>query len=346
MAVGFGLVGLGMIAEFHAKAIKAIAKAQLVACCSRTQDKADAFAARFGGRGFASLKDFLKQPGLDVVIICTPSGAHMEPALEAAEAGKHLIVEKPIDITLNRCDRLIEGCAKKGVTLAGIFPSRFLDVSPVLKKAIGESKFGKITMGSVYAKYYRSQEYYDSSDWKGTWKYDGGGALMNQGIHAIDYLQWLMGPVEAITAITGVTGHTGIEVEDTACATLRYKNGAFGIIEGTTSAFPGFQQRIELCGTAGSAVIVHNTIEFWSFEKETPEDEDLRTRFSGDARSGGGASDPAGINYLYHQRQIEDFIEALESGGRPLVDGVEARKAVQIILGIYESAKTGKEVRL
>jgi len=169
---------------------------------------------------------------------------------------------------------------------------------------------------------------------------------MNQGIHAIVYLQWLMGPGESVRAITGVLGHTGIEVEDTACAALRYRSGAFGVIEGTTAAFPGFQQRIELCGTEGSAVIVHNSIESWSFQKPLPEDEAVRQKFSAGARSGGGASDPAGINFLYHQRQLEDFIRALEGGGHPLVDGVEARKAVQIILAIYESARTGREVRL
>ncbi len=346
MARGFGIVGLGMIAEFHARAIEGTGKGRLVACCSRSQDRAEAFASRWGGRGYSSIQEFLRHPDLEVVTICTPSGAHLEPALAAAEAGKHLVVEKPLEITLERCDRLIEACARKGVTLAGIFPSRFLDLSPVLKRAITGGRFGRITMGSVYAKYYRTQEYYDGSDWKGTWRYDGGGALMNQGIHAIDYLQWLMGPVESILAMTGVTGHTGIEVEDTACAVLRYRSGAFGVIEGTTAAYPGFQQRIELCGTEGSAVLVHGAVEQWSFRTEALEDREIRERFAAVARSGGGASDPGGIDPLYHQRQIEDFLLALESGGRPLVDGVEARKSVEIILGIYESARSGRKVRL
>jgi predicted dehydrogenase len=201
-------------------------------------------------------------------------------------------------------------------------------------------------MGGAYAKYYRTQEYYDRGGWHGTWKYDGGGAAMNQGIHVFDLLQWYMGPVEKIRAVTGILAHTNIEVEDAATAMLQFKNGAMGMIECCTGVYPGYQKKIEIGGTEGSVILVQDRLEAWQFVNETNRDDEIRQRLSGASKTGWGASDPGNVNYLGHQRQIEDLIDALEKKRDPLVTGEEARKAVEIVLAIYESARTDRPVTL
>lgn len=257
MGLQFGIVGLGMIADFHARAIRAMSggRGTLVACCSRHKEKADAFARKFDCAPYASLEDFLRHPGLQIVTVCTPSGTHRETALAAAAAGKHLLVEKPLEITARRCRAIVEACRSRGVLLAGIFPSRFHEAARAVKGAIDRGRLGRITLGSAYVKWYRSQEYYDRGGWHGTRQWDGGGALMNQSIHAIDLLQWFMGPVASVHAFTATLGHERIEVEDNAAAALRFVNGALGAIEGSTCVFPGFLKRIEVSGTRGSIIL-------------------------------------------------------------------------------------------
>lgn len=346
MRYGFGIIGLGLIADFHAKAIQAMEKGELVACYSRSQEKAEAFGKRHACNGYASMQEFLAHPGLEIVTICTPSGYHLEPALEAANAGKHLIIEKPLEITLERCDQIIEVCEQKNVKLAGVFQSRFSEVAGVLKNTLEEGRFGKLVLGDAYVKWYRSQEYYDKGGWHGTWKLDGGGALINQSIHAIDLLQWLMGPVDCVSAFTGTRGHERIEVEDVSVAALHFKNGALGVIEGSTAVFPGFLKRIEISGTHGSAILEEETLKAWTFSEERAEDREILEQFAAKPETGGGAADPGAITFQGHQRQFEDLVEALETGRPPRVDGREARKAVEIVLAIYRSAREGRKITL
>lgn len=348
MSCGFGIVGLGLIADFHARAIQAISggKGRVIACRSRSREKVEVFAREYGCTGYTSLQEFLAHPGLDIVTVCTPSGAHLETALAAAQAGKHLIIEKPLEITTERCDKIISACRKNEVTLAGIFQSRFHEVAGIIKSALERGRFGKLVLGDAYVKWFRSQEYYDKGGWHGTRKLDGGGALINQSIHAIDLLQWFMGPIESVQAFTGTVGHERIEVEDNAVVALRFKNGAFGVIEGSTSIFPGFLKRIEISGTEGSVILEEESLKAWDFADELPEDDEIRHKFFAKTGTGGGAADPAAIGFQGHRRQFEDFIEALETGRKPLVDGPEARKSVQIIQTIYQSAEKGKIVML
>jgi predicted dehydrogenase len=348
MSHGFGVVGLGLIAEFHARAVQALpdADARLVACCSRSPDKAQAFSRKFDCRGYDSLQEFLAHPGLDVVSICTPSGAHLEPALAAAAAGRHLVVEKPLEVTTERCDRIIAAARHAGVSLAGVFQSRFQEAARALKRAVEEGRFGRLVLGDAYVKWHRTQAYYDEGGWHGTRALDGGGALINQSIHAIDLLQWYMGPVESVQAFAGTVGHDRIEVEDNAVAALRFASGAFGVIEGSTAVYPGFLKRIELSGTRGSVVLEEESLRTWEFAEGRAEDEEIRERFSEKGDSGGGAADPGAISFEGHRRQFEDFLQALDSGRPPLVDGPEARKSVAIIEAIYESARDGRLVRL
>lgn len=343
--MNFGIVGTGLIADFHAKALAEIPGCKLVACMDTVAEKAETFAEKYSCTGYGELADFLAHPDLDIVTICTPSGAHMETAIAVAEAKKHLIVEKPIEVTLPRVDAIIEACDKNDVALAGVFMTRYDDSVKTLKEAIEAGRFGRITMGSAYIKWWRSQEYYDTGGWKGTKAMDGGGALMNQAIHAIDLLQWLMGPVDSVMGYGDTLGHERIDVEDVAVAVLRFKNGALGVIEGSTATYPGFPKRVEISGVGGTAVLDEFSFNCWKFADEKPEDEEIRRKFSAEAGAGGSA-DPAAIGHQGHVLQFTEIVESLRAGKKPLVDGWESRKAVEIILAIYKSIETGKEVKL
>ncbi len=346
MAMGFGIIGCGMIANFHARAIADIRTAKLVACYDKSPGSADRLAAATGCRACHDLDSLLTDPLVDVVTIGTPSGAHLEPAVAAAKAGKHVIVEKPLEITLQRCDKIIDACQRAGVVLATIFPSRFHESSQLIKKAIDKNRFGRLTMGDAYVKWYRSQEYYDSGAWRGTWKLDGGGALMNQAIHTVDLLAWLMGPVDEITAHTARLAHERIEVEDVAVATLRFASGALGVVEATTAAYPGALKRIEIHGSHGSAVLEEEDIKMWEFARPTNADRDLLERMRGKTKTGGGAADPNAIGHHGHTHLFKDVLQAIKRGTPPAVDGNEGRRSVEIILGIYKAAETGKVVKL
>ena len=251
----FGIVGTGMIAEFHARAIGEIPGASVAACLDTVPERARTFAEKHGCRAYGDLKSFLSDPEMEVVNVCSPSGAHLDSAVPAAESGRHLIVEKPLEITVERCLRIVEACSRSGVVLSGIFPSRFFEAARAVKEAVDQGRFGRLSMGSAYVKWWREQAYYSGSGWKGTKAMDGGGALMNQSIHAVDLLLWYMGPVRRVSAFTGVAGHTGLEIEDNASAALEFENGALGAIQGSTAVWPGFLKRVEVLGTSGSAIL-------------------------------------------------------------------------------------------
>ncbi len=342
----FGIVGCGLIAGFHAQAIAGIRGARLVATCSRNKTKAKQLAKAYDADWYTDYGEFLRRDDLEIVNVCTPSGAHLPYATTAARRGKHVVVEKPLEITLSRCDRIIDATDQAGVRLVTILPSRFATCMQAVKCAADEGRFGRLVLGDAYVKWYRDQKYYGKGRWQGTKRWDGGGALMNQSIHTIDLLQWIMGPVKSVQAYKGVRGHAGIEVEDAAVASLEFENGAFGVIEGTTAAYKGYPRRIEICGTKGSVFIEGADIKVWNFDKEKPEDKTIRRKFGAKEAGAGGASDPAAISHIGHQRQLQELVTALESGGEVLCDGSEGRKAVEIILAIYRSAVSGKKVRL
>ncbi|MDR1053906.1 MAG: Gfo/Idh/MocA family oxidoreductase [Planctomycetaceae bacterium] len=338
----FGVFGCGMIAGFHAKAIKA-AGGKLVACFDTFEQSAQRLAGEnVGCKPYSDMNEFLADKSIDIVTIATPSGAHLDPAVAAAEAGKHVIVEKPLEVTLERCDKIIAACEKNKVKLATVFHSRFHDSSQKIKTAIESGRFGRLTLCDAIVKWYRTQQYYDSGKWRGTWKLDGGGALMNQAIHTIDLLAWLAGDVEEVTAHTALLGHENIEVEDTATATVKFNNGAIGTIVGTTAAYPGYLKRIEISGTKGSAVLEEEDIVKWDFDEPQPEDKEINEGMLNRKSSGGGASDPAAIDFSGHAKLFANMIHAIETDSKPLVDGSEGRKSVEIILAIYKSAQTRK----
>ena len=345
MSKKFGIIGCGMIAGFHAKAIADIG-GKVVACYDQVQQAADRLAKATGCRAYYDLKPFLSDKDIEIVTICTPSGAHCDPAIAAAEAGKHVVVEKPLEVTLERCDRIIAACEKAGVVLGTIFPSRFHQSSQQLKAAVEAGRFGKLTLGDAIVKWYRTQEYYDSGVWRGTKEFDGGGALMNQAIHSVDLLIWLMGPVAEITAQSALLAHERIEVEDCVVATIRFQNGALGVIEASTAAYPGYLKRIELHGSVGSAVMEEEDIIKWDFQTSMPEDAEIREKMTTKLSGGGGAADPAAIGHHGHAMLFADFVQAIETGKKPLIDGPEGRRSVEVICGIYEAAQSGKTVKI
>ena len=346
MALGFGIVGCGMISNFHAKAIADVRGTKLVACFDQYEPSGQRFAKANKIDFYDNLNAMLDDDRVDVVTICTPSGAHMEPAVAAANAGKHVIIEKPLEITLKRCDKIIDACEKNGVVCSAVFPSRFHDSSKLMKQAVEKNRFGRVTMGDAYVKWFRTQEYYDSGAWRGTWALDGGGALMNQAIHSVDLLTWLMGPVKSISARTSTLAHERIEVEDVAVASLEFESGALGVIEATTAAYPGYLKRIEIHGSHGTAVLEEEDIKTWEFAKSTKKDAAIKKMMAGKTETGGGAADPTAIGHHGHAQQFKDVVKAIKSGGTPAVDGHEGRRSVEIILAIYKAAETGKAIEL
>ena len=346
MSIGIGIVGCGMIANFHAKAIGDAQGAHLVGCTARRNDASQEFAKTYGCQAFESLEQMLQSDEVHAVSICTPSGAHLDPAVAAAKAGKHVVVEKPLEITTERCDQIIQACDDAGVRLAVTFQSRFHESSKLMKQAVDAGRFGKVTMGDAYVKWFRSQEYYDSGAWRGTWALDGGGALMNQAIHSVDLLLWLMGPVKEISAMTATMTHERIEVEDVAVANLKFENGALGVIEATTTAFPGSLKRIEISGSNGTAILEEEDIKMWEFADATDEDERIKKEMAGRTETGGGAADPSAIGHHGHTQLFEEFVAAVNENRPSSLDGHEGRRSVEVIQAIYESAKTGQIVKL
>src|SRR5579884_2931068 len=323
--IGFAIVGCGMIARFHARALAEVPDARLVALVSRREANARAMATELGlDCAIATdLNAVLARPDVQAVIVTTPSGAHLEPALAAAQAGKHIVVEKPLEITTARCDQIIEACDRYGVKLCTIFPSRFGDANRALKDAVEAGRFGRLTLGETTCKWWRPQSYYDEGGWKGTRVLDGGGALMNQAIHNVDLLLWLMGPATYVTGFTATLAHERIEVEDTAVACLRFANGALGVIEATTSVSPGLPKTIAIHGDRGTAVIEQEDILRWDFTPETEQDREIKQRFAQRVGASGGSSNPAAISHVGHARQLTDFVQAIQTGTAPLVDGRE-----------------------
>ena len=341
----FGIVGCGMIARFHARAIQDIDGAELACAFDHSSDRARAFGEEFGVQGYADLDEMLAHEGLEIVTIATPSGAHLEPCLAAARAGKHVICEKPLEVTLDRVDQMIEACQAAGVTLAGVFDRRFNPAVEAVRRAVDQGRFGKIVSCSASIKWFRTQEYYDQAAWRGTWALDGGGALMNQSIHTIDKLLLFGGPVESVVAQTELMTHERIEVEDNAVAMLKFRSGAFGVIEASTSCWAsgGNPATVTVCGDQGTVTIADEEIRAWDFDKAQPGDDEIMACIKKSSEGSLGGNDPTAIHHHGHKRNFEDVLQAIRVGRDPTVSGREARKPIALIRAIYESAECGSK---
>lgn len=338
--LNFGIVGSGMIANIHARCIAELPGARVAAVCGNHRSRAEMLASPYGAKVYTDYQHMLADPNIHAVCIVTPSGTHAELGIAAALAGKHILVEKPIDISLEKADQLIDTCRACGVKLCCIFQHRYDQAIVELKKAVDAGRLGQLNFGASHTKWYRSQEYYDSSPWRGTWAMDGGGALINQSIHYVDLLHYIMGPVDEVYAYCVRRAHERIEVEDLAVAAVKFSSGAVGIIEGTTAAFPGFHTQLDIFGTDGSIVIENDAVKEWKLKngavcEPVPSETNRLVGASG-----------SDISHQSHKRQIDDFLTAVRSNAEPLVDGLEARKTLEIVLAVYESARTGKPVRM
>ncbi len=335
--IGFGIVGCGLIGKVQAEAIASIPGARLVAVCGRDEKRAAEFAAKFGAAVYTGYDRFLKHPGLLIVNICTPSGLHAEQGIAAAQAGKHVLVEKPIETTLEKADALIEACDRHGVKLGVIFQSRFLPAVQKIKRAIDEGQLGRLMIGDAYVKWYRAPEYYADS-WHGTLALDGGGALINQAIHTVDLLRWMMGPVETAFAMKSALRYPQIEGEDTLVASLRFRSGALGVIEAATSAKPGFKRRLEISGERGAVILDGDAISCWAIDGESEDS-------NGGEQITDGSANPAAISNEGHRRQIEDMMRAVIEDRAPMIDGREGRKSLELVVALYASANTGEVIK-
>jgi UDP-N-acetyl-2-amino-2-deoxyglucuronate dehydrogenase len=344
MTRGFGIVGAGVIAAMHADAIATLPGTRLVAVTDVAAGAAVAFAAARGGAAEPDLDALLARADVDVVCVCVPSGLHAEVGVRVAKAGKHLVVEKPIDVTLAAADRLIEAARTAGVALTVISQHRFDPGLTELKRLLGEGALGRLVLGEASTKWYRTQAYYDSARWRGSWAMDGG-SLMNQGVHYVDLLRWCMGPVTEVTAVCTTQAHQ-IEAEDTALAIVRFASGAVGTILSSTAAYPGFPQRLEITGTEGTVIIEDGEVARRAFGAGARPDGDDRGDSRGDGRRPGTATDPAALDVSGHAAQIADLLAAIDEGREPAVDGQAGRDALEIVCAVYESARSGHAVTL
>lgn len=337
--VGVGIIGTGSISGLHLKCVEELNHCEIIAMASSSEERAALARKKFGVKTYNSYQGLLQNKAIDAVIIGTHSGNHLEPTLAAAKMGKHVLVEKPIEISAKRADRMIEACKKAGVKLGVIFQNRFSPDYIQLKTAVKEGKLGKLMLGNAYIKWFREASYYESSAWKGTLKGDGGATLINQGIHTIDLLLDIMGEVDRVFGKTQTVKHK-IEGEDLGVAVLTFRNGALGTIEASTAIIPGYPERLEIYGSKGSIILEGGKIAAWNLEEE-----DQSNTISKE-ESNTGSADPLAIDHYLHKAQISDFIDSIQNNKPLLVDGLEGKKSLVLIQGIYASAKQGREISL
>jgi len=333
---GFAILGTGVAADLHRRAIAANRElgARLVAVGHYDPARFAAIGAKFGVP-CVNQEELLADPAVDVVCICTPSGQHADQTIAAARAGKHVLVEKPMALCLSDADAMIAACDRAGVKLGVVVQRRAEPLFQRIHSAIQAGDLGDLTLGVVTVPYCRSQAYYDQADWRGTWAMDGGGVLMNQGIHLVDLLVWYMGDPVSVQAFAG-TLQRGIEVEDTLAATLRFANGALTTVTATTTAAPGFPHRIEIYGTRGAIQVEGESLVRWTLA-----DADKATTAppqAGMAANAGAGGDPRAISMAGHVALFRDFIHALREDRAPQVDGGEGRRSLAAVLAIYQAA--------
>lgn len=338
--IHIGIVGGGNISETHARAAREIEGVEIAAIYGLNREKSKQLGQRYGGVVYTDFEGFLEHRLLNLVAIGSPSGLHAEQGIAAARHGLHVIVEKPIDITVARAGALIVECEKAGVKLGVFFQDRVAPDLCRLKDLIDAGRLGKPVLVSARVKWFRPPEYYSGSRWRGTYALDGGGALINQGVHTVDLLLWLMGDVTRVQA-KAITALHKIEVEDTVVATLEFSSGAVGALEVATSAYPGYPRRLEVTGSEGTIIVEDDRIV--AADLRTPLEDLLLTA---DRKSHSSATSPVVSDVSGHRRLLEDFIRAIETNGSPRCDGHEGRRSLELVEAIYESARSGRPVSL
>lgn len=339
--LNFALVGCGRIAKRHSEllGLNQINNANLIAVCDVIEEKAQKIGNEFNTPYYTDMDKMMQSETIDIVVVLTPSGLHAKHVVNLANYGKHIMVEKPMALTIKDAENMIYACDKNNIKLFIIKQNRFNVPVVKLREALELGRFGKLVLGTVRVRWARHQAYYDQDEWRGTWAMDGG-VLTNQASHHVDMLEWMFGDVESVFAKM-TTALADIEAEDTAIVTLKFKNGALGIIEATTATRPrDLEGSISVLGEKGTVVIAGfavNKMETWQFEETQKEDATIIDKYS---------VNPPNVYGFGHQAYYEHVVDCLISNGLNLVDGLQGRKSIELINAIYESAKTGKEVFL
>src|SRR5205823_662512 len=339
--IRFGLLGCGRIAKRHAELLGGnhIERASLVAVCDNVKPRADALAAKFGVPAYDDLDDLLARKDIDAVAVLTPSGLHPQHVIACAKAGKHVVVEKPMALRLQDADDMMRACDEAGVKLFVVKQNRFNVPVVKTREALVAGRFGRLILGTVRVRWCRDQAYYDQDDWRGTWAYDGG-VLTNQASHHVDMLEWFFGDVISVHA-RAITALATIETEDTAVATLKFRNGALGVIEATTAARPtDLEGSLSILGEKGAVEIAGfavNQIRHWRFVDELDSDKEIIENYS---------VNPPNVYGFGHQAYYEHVVDCLQNQSAALVDGFQGRKSLELISALYESIETGREVAL
>ncbi len=337
--LGLGIFGTGTAATMHADAVQRLPDVEIRAAYDTDPKQLQTYCEKYGVTAEPELDRFLARDDIQLVSVCVPSGLHAVCAIKVASAGKHVLVEKPIDINVDHAQVLIDTCKQKDVILSVISQHRFDPGALEIKEAVESGRLGKLVLADGYVKWYRTQEYYDSGGWRGTWELDGGGAMINQSIHTVDVLRWIAGDIRSVFARVGTLAHE-IDVEDTCVVTLEFANGAIGVFEGTTAAYPGFNEGLDIHGTKGSMLLRGAHV----IERDIAgEDRYVRKP---DREESTGSADPTAAVCAGHVRQIQDLRDAIVEGRDSLIPGEEGRDTLAVILAIYESARTGQPVQL
>ncbi len=339
--IGFGLVGTGMAGLFHAKELRQVRGARLAAVCSRDPARLQTFAREWAApRSYTHFSELCRDPDVDVVCVLTPTGTHLEVARAASEAGKHILVEKPLDVSLARADEMIHLCRRNRTKLGVIFQMRFGTVAARLKEAVQCGALGRVFLADAVDKSSRTTAYYNSAEWRGTKTLEGGGCLMTQSIHIVDLLQHVVGPVRSVIGRVATAQHA-IEVEDTATALVSFESGAMGVIESTSSIKPALKSRLELHGDHGTIVAnaQYDQILYWNVGGKTVPDVEKSFAI-------GDIDDPWAYPQVRHRIQLQDMVDAIREDRDPVLTGEDARVSLAIVMAIYESSRSGREVLL
>ncbi len=341
--LGFGLVGCGLVSQFHGQALNASSEGKLVACWDLVPERAQEFADEYGAEAVSSFEDLLQRDDIQVISVLTPNAHHEQYAVAAAEAGKHVLVEKPPEMTLAKTDHMIAAAREAGVELAICLQVRFRKPIEAMKKALEQGRFGRLLHADAFMKWHRPQDYYYRDPWRSS-RAAGAGVTIQHAFHYLDLLHHLMGPVARVQARMSNLGHPGVELEDTTLCFLDYANGAQGVLEASTAFYPGTDIRIEVNGENGTAIMEGERITTWAFRDEQPGDDQVRNLGSEEVRTAaGGAADFA---YFEHQWLIEDLIAAIRERRDPRVRGLDGRGSLEIALAMYKSADELRPVEL
>lgn len=337
--LGIAIVGCGAVSKVHLAALAQIPAARVCGVWSRNPETTKKCAVENGVKAYQSFEAICNDPEVGAVILCTPPGFHVDQGLQVAVAGKHLIIEKPLDVDCNKGRKLVETYRQKGLKLAVIYQNRYTKAARQVKAAIDQGLLGKLILGDAYVKWYRSPEYYANTGWRGTWEIEGGGSLITQAIHSIDLLQWFMGKVKSVFGSIRITTHQ-IQTEDLGVAVLEFENGALGVIESSTAITPGFKERLEIHGQKGAIILEGGNIREWKVEgcNETDYVQPEMINY-------GKTNSPA-ISFVNHQAQLEEIIGSIINGKEPEVNGEEGLKSLEIVQGIYRSSQKGHKVYL